>query len=69
MSVLLIVRKNILKTTFSLIFVNKKLFFHNLSLLSLSNIEKINITIFLVSKIVPSIFKTLTLVFYILRPN
>ena len=45
MSTLLIIRKNIPNTTFDLTLANKKIFSKNLSLLSLSNIRKVETTI------------------------
>ncbi len=56
MFALVIIRKDILKTLFSLILANKKLFAKNPTLPSLFNIEKVEITI-------PKVFKVILLIF------
>ncbi len=63
------VKKSISKTISGLILANKKLFSKNLSLPSLSDIEKIEIIILYISKVMSLIFWILILVFCILKPN
>ena len=69
MSALLIFRKDISRITSNLVLATRKVFWKNLGLPPLDSVWKSVISIPKVSKVKPSIFWALTLVFQIWRPS
>ncbi len=69
MSILKKIRKNIFKITFMLISINKKVSLRNQTFLSLFWTKKPVITILLIIRVKPSIFRVFISVFQMIRPS